>query len=125
MELSKHKSKFKAVVLTADKFEDMEVFFPAFRILEEGWQIDIAASTIDEISGENGYDFNPGMTIDEVDPDDSQLLIIPGGFADGAPATIRKNKKAQEITKSFFQMNKPAASIIDGPWTLASAGIYA
>ena len=32
----------RAVILTADKFEDMEVFFPMFRLLEEGWQVDIA-----------------------------------------------------------------------------------
>jgi hypothetical protein len=31
MELLKKTSKYKAVVLTADKFEDMEVFFPVFR----------------------------------------------------------------------------------------------
>ena len=43
MELPKNMSKFKAVLLTADKFEDMEVFFPAFRLLEHGWQVTIAA----------------------------------------------------------------------------------
>jgi len=32
----------RAVVLTADQFEDMELFFPVFRLLEEGWQVDIA-----------------------------------------------------------------------------------
>ena len=121
MELPKNKSKFKAVVLTADKFEDMEVFFPVFRLLQEGWEVDIAAPTMDEISGGNGYDLKPDVTIDEVNPDDYQLLIIPGGHADGAPATVRKIKKAQEITKSFFQKNKPIASICHGPWTLVSA----
>jgi len=29
-------SGFKAVVLTADSFEDMEVFFPLFRLFEHG-----------------------------------------------------------------------------------------
>lgn len=99
----------------------MEVFFPLFRLLEEGWQVDIVAPTMDEMSGVNGYDLKPDMTIDEVNPDDYQLLIIPGGYPDGAPATVRKIKKAQEITRSFFQQNKPVASICHGPWTLASA----
>lgn len=121
MDLPKNKSKFKAVVLTADKFEDMEVFFPVFRLLEEGWQVDIAAPNMNEIGGEHGYDLKPDKTIDEVNPDDYQLLIIPGGYPDGAPATVRKIKKAQEITKSFFQKNKPVASICHGPWTLTSA----
>jgi protease I len=51
------------------------------------------------------------------------VLIVPGGFPDGAPATVRKIKKAQEITKSFFERNKPVASICHGPWTLVSADV--
>jgi protease I len=101
----------KAVVLTADKFEDMEVYVPVFRLREAGWQ------------GENGYSLEPNITIDEVNPDDYDLLIIPGGFPDGAPATVRKMKKALEITRSFFAKDKPVASICHGPWTLASADV--
>lgn len=117
------KKKLKAVVLTADKFEDMEVYVPIFRLQEEGIHVDVAAPTLDEISGENGYTLKPDITIDEVDPDKYDLLIIPGGFPDGAPATVRKMKKSLEITKSFFEKNKPVASICHGPWTLADAGV--
>ena len=113
----------KAVILTADKFEDMELLFPLFRLLEMGWQVDVAAPNKKEISGEHGYIFNPTITIDEVNPDNYDLLIIPGGFPDGAPATVRKIKKAQDITKSFFEKNKLVASICHGPWTLASADV--
>jgi protease I len=113
----------RAVILTADKFEDLEVFYPLFRLLEAGWQVDVAAPTKKEIGGEHGYVLKPTMTIDEVNPDKYALLIIPGGFPDGAPATVRKNKKAQEITKVFFEKNKPVASICHGPWTLASSNV--
>jgi protease I len=101
----------------------MEVFVPVFRLLEEGWQVDIAAPDLNDIGGENGYVLKPDKIIDDVDPDEYDLLIIPGGFPDGAPATVRKIKKAQEITKSFFDKNKPVASICHGPWTLVSAGV--
>ena len=123
MQHPKTKSNRKAVVLTADKFEDMEVFFPVFRLLEEGWQVDIAAPGMKEIRGENGYVLKPDITIEEVDPDEYNLLIIPGGAPNGAPATVRKIKKAQEIAKSFFAKNKPVASICHGPYTLVSAGL--
>lgn len=113
----------KAVVLTADKFEDMEVFFPVFRLMEEGWKVDIAAPKKQELNGENGYALMPDLTIDEVNPEDFDLLIIPGGSPDGAPATVRKIKKAREITKSFFQKNKPVASICHGPWLLADSDV--
>lgn len=113
----------KAVILTADKFEDMELFFPLFRLTEMGWDVDIAAPTKKEISGEHGYTINPTITIDEVNPDNYDLLFVPGGSPDGAPATVRKIKKAQEIAKSFFAKEKLVASICHGPWLLADADV--
>ena len=116
-------SNRRAVILTADKFEDMEVFFPLFRLLETGWHVDVAAPTKREIGGEHGYSLEPTITIDEVDPDNYDLLVIPGGSPDGAPATVRKMKKAQDIVRSFFKNDKLVASICHGPWTLASADV--
>ena len=83
----------KVVILTADKFEDLELFVPYFRLLEAGIQVDVAAPAIERITGENGYWFeNVDKTIAEVNPDDYDLLFIPGGHPDGAPTTVRKNR---------------------------------
>jgi protease I len=116
-------STLKAVILTANEFEDMELFFPFFRLLEEGVLVDIAAPQKGEIQGEHGYGLQITKTIDEIDPDQYDLLVVPGGFPNGAPATVRKVKKAQEIAKSFFAKNKPVASICHGPWLLVSANL--
>jgi protease I len=113
----------RAVILTADKFEDMELFFPLFRLQELGWHVDIAAPTRQPIGGEHGYSVKPALTIDEVKPEDYDLLFIPGGFPDGAPATVSKLKKSQDITRYFFENNKLVASICHGPWTLVSANV--
>lgn len=123
MELPKNTSSHKAVVLTADRFEDMEVFFPVFRLLEEGWEVDIAAPKIEKLSGEHDYHAEPTKTIAEINPDDYELLIIPGGTPEGAPAAVREIQKAQEIAKSFFAKNKPVAAICHGPYTLISADL--
>lgn len=123
MEQKNDLSHRKAVVLTADRFEDMEVYFPVFRLQEEGWDVTIAAPTMETIHGEHGYGLKPDITIAQVNPDDYDLLIIPGGSPDGAPATVRKITKAQDIAKSFFTRNKPVATICHGPYTLVSAGV--
>ncbi|MHB8086355.1 MAG: DJ-1/PfpI family protein, partial [Dehalococcoidia bacterium] len=61
--------KFKAIVLTANLFEDMELFFPYFRLLEEGILVDVAAPRKQKLTGENGYIFeNVDLTFAEVDP---------------------------------------------------------
>jgi len=114
----------KAIIMTADKFEDMEVMYPLFRLQEAGWEVDIASPKKELIHGEFGYgELMPDLTINSVNPDDYDLLVIPGGSPAGAPATIRKMVKAREITRSFFAKNKPVASVCHGPWTLADAGV--
>ncbi|HXY82141.1 MAG TPA: type 1 glutamine amidotransferase domain-containing protein [Candidatus Saccharimonadales bacterium] len=115
--------EFSAVILTADRFEDMEVFFPYFRLLEEHARVHVAAPSKETIHGDHGYELNPDKTFDEIDPDDYDLLIIPGGSRDGAPTSVRKQPKALSITKSFFAKNKPVSSICHGPYTLISANV--
>ncbi len=123
MEPRNTSSPFRAVILTADKFEDMEVFFPLFRLQEHGWQVVIAAPGRTKITGDHGYVLEPDTLITGIDPDDYHLLVIPGGAPDGAPGTVRHIPAAQEIARSFFAKNKPVATICHGPWTLVSAGV--
>jgi len=116
----------RVIVLTADKFEDFELFVPYFRMMEEGVAVDVAAPTKETIIGENGYYFeNVDLTIDEVDPEAYDLLFIPGGHPHGAPTTVRNDKKAQEIARAFFVAGKPVAAICHGPYLLVSAGLVA
>jgi protease I len=114
----------RVIVLTADKFEDFELFVPYFRFMEEGVAVDVAAPAKEKIAGENGYIFeNVDLTIDEVDPQKYDLLFVPGGHPHGAPTTVRKSKKAQEIARAFFAANKPVAAICHGPYLLVSADL--
>lgn len=114
----------RAVFLTADKFEDLELYVPVFRLVEAGWKVDIAAPELGKITGEsNWYYIMANKTIDEIDPDDYNLLVIPGGTPQGAPSTVRKSKHAIKIAKSFFAKNKPVAAICHGPYLLVSADL--
>jgi protease I len=114
----------KAVVISANKFEDLELYVPVFRLIEAGWRVDIAAPEQGKITGESDwYYVIANKTIDEIDPNDYDLLLIPGGSPEGAPSTIRSNKKAQEIARSFFLKEKPVAAICHGPWLLADADL--
>ena len=113
----------KAIILTADVFEDMELFFPYFRLLEEGVEVHVAGPQKGQISGEHGYSFKISMTFDEVDPTKYDMLLLPGGAPDGAPTTVRNNPLAQKIAKAFMEKGKPVAAICHGPYTLISAGL--
>ena len=113
----------RTLVLTADEFGDLEWIVPYFRLLEVGGLVDIAAPTMDVISGEHGYRVAPDLLITDAGPDQYDLLLVPGGFSDGAPATVRDIPEAQAIAWSFFASNRPAAAICHGPWLLAAADV--
>ncbi len=116
----------RVIVLTADKFEDFELFVPYFRLMEEGVAVDVAAPARETLTGENGYYFeNVDLTIDEVDPQKYDLLFVPGGHPHGAPTTVRNNKHAREIARAFFEADKPVAAICHGPYLLVSADLVA
>jgi protease I len=87
---------------------------------EAGIEVTVASLKRGVITGKQGYEVAVDKTIDEVNPDDYEILVLPGGKA---PAVVRKEPKALEIAKNFFARNKPVAAICHGPQILISAGL--
>ncbi len=110
----------KALIISADNFEDSELLAPYYRLLEAGIAVDIAASAKGEITGKHGYAVTVTKALSEVDPAAYNLLVLPGGKA---PAVVRRDEKALEVARHFFAANKPVAAICHGPQTLVSAGL--
>ncbi|NUO09557.1 MAG: type 1 glutamine amidotransferase [Candidatus Brocadia sp.] len=110
----------KALIISADNFEDSELLVPYYRLKEEGIEVDISSMKKGTIKGKHGYEVQVDKTLQEVSPDDYDILILPGGKA---PDVIRKEKAAVEIAKHFFQKNKPVSAICHGPQTLITAGL--
>ncbi len=110
----------KALIISADNFEDSELLVPYYRLKEEGAQVDIASLKKGKIKGKHGYEVEVNKLFQEINPDDYDILILPGGKA---PATIRKEKRALEIARHFFEKEKPVSAICHGPQTLISAGL--
>jgi len=110
----------KALIISADQYEDSELLVPYYRFLEEGIDVDIASMKKDPIKGKHGYEMTVTKTLAQVRPDDFDILVLPGGKA---PEAVRKEAKAREIARDFFIKAKPVAAICHGPQTLISAGL--
>ena len=110
----------KALIISADNFEDSELLVPYYRLKEAGVEVAVTSLSRGAIKGKNGYEVAVDKTLDEVNPDDYGILILPGG---AAPAVVRKEPKALEIARSFFARSKPVAAICHGPQILISAGL--
>jgi protease I len=110
----------KALIISADKFEDSELLVPYYRLQEAGIEVVVASMRREGIRGLHGYEIAVDKTLAEVNPDEYALLVLPGGKA---PAAVRKEEKALEIARSFFAGGRPVAAICHGPQILISAGL--
>jgi archaeal arginyl aminopeptidase len=110
----------KALILSADGFEDSELLVPYYRFKEERMDVDVASMRKGTIAGKHGYRVVVDKTLDEVRPDQYDVLIVPGG---DAPSAIRGKEAALKIAAAFFRAGKPVAAICHGPQVLISAGL--
>ncbi len=110
----------KALIISADNFEDSELLVPYYRLQEAGVEVTVASMNRGVIKGLHGYTVTADKGLDEVDPDDYAILVLPGGRA---PAVLRKEPQALAIARSFFARSKPVAAICHGPQILISAGL--
>lgn len=110
----------KALIISADNFEDTELLVPYYRLKEEGLEVDVASIRKGRIKGLHGYEVEAAKTLEEVNPEDYDILILPGGRA---PEVIRKEKRAIELARHFFKNNEPVSAICHGPQTLITAGL--
>jgi len=115
----------KILIIATDGFEQTELFGPRERLLDLGADVRLASPETKPIQGmqhqEKGETITPDMTLDEVNPDEFDALMIPGGVAN--PDTLRQEKKAIDIVKSFADAGKPVAAICHGPWLLVEADL--
>ena len=110
----------KALIISADNFEDSELLVPYYRLKEAGIEVEVVSLSRGAIKGKHGYEVAVDKTLDEVNPDDYAILVLPGGKA---PTVVRNVPKALEIARSFFTHSKPVAAICHGPQILISAGL--
>jgi protease I len=124
----------KVLMLTGDAAESLEVMYPYQRLLEEGYEVQIAAPSKkklqfvvhDFVEGYDTYTEKPGYTWDadlafaDVDPDEYAAVVIPGGRA---PEYIRNDADVQRIIRHFFDGEKPVAQLCHAAQALAAAGV--
>ena len=104
------------LIISAEGFEDLELFYPYHRLKEEKFSV-VVASNKEKITGKHGYSIKVDKLFSEVNPKDFDALVIPGGKG---PEQVRLNKDALKIAKHFVENNKPVAFICHGVQVLIS-----
>lgn len=112
----------RALIISADRFEDSELAEPLYQLQAKGVEVDVAAPQQGVITGKHGHKVNAGLALDAVRPEGYDLLVLSGGKA---PATLQNNSVAVAIARHFLVTGKPVAAICHGPQVLIPAGLLA
>jgi len=124
----------KVLMLAGDAAESLEVLYPYQRLLEEGYEVHIAAPSkkklqfvvhdfvegFDTYTEKPGYAWDADLAFADVEPSDYVALVIPGGRA---PEYIRNDPACRRIIEHFFGEDKPVAQLCHAALALAAAGV--
>ena len=108
-------------MLIEKQYQDLEVWFPALRLREEGAEVLFVGTGAEKVyHGKYGYPAEEDMPINNVRPDEFDAVIIPGGFA---PDFMRRYPAVAKFVREMSERGKLVASICHGAWILVSANI--
>jgi protease I len=124
----------KILILTGDAAESLEVMYPYQRLLEEGYDVKIAAPSkkklhfvvhdfepgYDTYTEKPGYSWDADLAFADVQPGDYAAIVIPGGRA---PEYIRNDPNFRKIVRYFFEQKKPVAQICHAALGLVAVGV--
>jgi protease I len=126
----------KILMLVGDFVEDYEAMVPFQILTMVGHTVDTVCpgkkagdtvkTAVHDFQGDQTYLEIPGhrfainADFEAVKPEAYDALVIPGGRA---PEYLRLNPRVLEITRHFFETDKPVAAICHGPQILAAAGV--
>ena len=111
----------RVVIITGPNFQDEEFIYPYYRLLEEGYSVDVATPDKVIVYGKYGVPAKPTIDTKDLKASNYDLVILPGGFE--APDRLRLRKEVLGFVKEMHDNGKLVAAICHGPWICISAGI--
>ena len=111
----------KAVIFTSKGIEDLEFWYPYYRLREAEFDIDVVSSEYD-IIGKYGTQLPNGyLTSNYSNKNCCDLIIIPGGWQ--APEILRQDQNVLQFLQQHNVKGTLIGAICHGPQVLISAQI--
>ncbi|HXX94168.1 MAG TPA: type 1 glutamine amidotransferase domain-containing protein [Planctomycetota bacterium] len=107
-------------VLVEDVYQEMEVWYPAYRIREAGHKTVFLGTGKPEYKSKLGYPVKAEGDIKEARARDFDGVIVPGGYA---PDLLRRSPEVLAFVAELDRAGKPIGAICHAGWVLCSAGI--
>jgi protease I len=113
-------SKGSVLILVGPEYEEMEVWYPKYRLEAAGYEAPLAGIGEKLYHGKYGYPCAVDGTAADFKADSLAGILAPGGWA---PDKIRRAPAVLELIRQVDAMGRLVATICHGPWVLISAGI--
>jgi protease I len=110
----------RIAILVASGVEDLEFYVPYMRLQEEGAEVVGAGISLEPVTGKNGLEIKPDVTVETIKSSDLDALVIPGGWA---PDKLRRFKAVTDLVKEMDEAGKIIGIICHGGLVPISAGI--
>lgn len=118
-------SDARVLIVATDGFEEWELFGPREILQKRGAEVVLASLSTKPIQAtvhdEPGKTIKPDLTVDEVNVDDFDALILPGGVRN--PDQLRLHGNVIALVRLFAEQGKPIGAICHGPWLLVEADL--
>lgn len=108
-------------ILLGKGFEESEAIVPADLLRRAGLDVRLVALEGTEVAGSHGITVKADLTLDQVDPDELEMLVLPGGL--GGVAAIQGSLGALALIDQASARGVYLAAICAAPTILARVGI--
>jgi len=111
----------KIVILVDNIYQEMEVWYPLYRLREAGAAVvTVGATAGATYTSKLGYPVHCDKSYEEVSASQFDGVVVPGGYA---PDHIRRHSKANQLVHDFDAQGKLVAAICHAAWVLCSANM--
>jgi protease I len=110
----------RIAVLAEDLYEDQELWYPYYRLLEAGAEVQIVGPEAKVYKSKHGYPATAAVAAKDVSADDFDGVVVPGGFA---PDRLRRYQAVLDLVRGVFEKGGVVAAICHAAWVPISAGI--
>ena len=111
----------KIALFVEDNYNDLEFWYPYYRMLEEGYEVSIIGTgNREKFTSKMGLPAKANLSSSQVNTAEFAGVIIPGGYA---PDKMRIDQDMLRIVREMNDSGKVVAAICHAGWVLVSAGV--
>ena len=111
----------RVALILAEGFEEVEAIAPIDVLRRAGVEVLVVGLTPEPVTSARNVKVVPDTTIDQLSPDELDLVILPGGA--GGVERLKEDPRVERLLKAMQEKKKLIGAICAAPTALAKFGL--